>query len=160
MSQEWKRWKPTDYHQKQLCTHRDIVSCIINDTGGKMSFVESILLGVQTDRSANFRKLWRIFFELLQGNLPEHLGRTSMFRELVCFQFQAYFQDCYEVFEHLPNHCIIGKNPHLSILGQRREMICQDLARGTLKDDTFAFKLGRKKPHHSTKLTHHISLLP
>jgi len=61
MSQEWKRRKPIDYHRKQSCRQRDIITCITNETGGKMSFVGSILLGVWTDRSANFRKLWRIF---------------------------------------------------------------------------------------------------
>jgi len=111
-------------------------------------FLEYELIEVQISESSGE------FLKLLQGNLPEHLGRTSMLTELVCIQFQPYFQDCYEVFKHLPNHCIIGKKLNLSILRQRGGMICQDLARGMLKEDIFAFNLRRTPPLYKTHKPH------
>lgn len=74
--------------------------------GGKKHLLEAFLLEYKLTE-LQISQSFGEFFKLLQGNLQEHLGRTSMFRELVCLQFQAYFQDCYEVFKHLPKHCII-----------------------------------------------------
>lgn len=106
MSQESKRRKPRDYHRKQSCRHRDIISCITNETGGKCHLLEAFFLEYKLTEEQISESSGE-FLKLPQGNFPEHLGRSSMFRELVCFQFQVYFRDCYGVFKHVPNHYII-----------------------------------------------------
>lgn len=58
--------------------------------GGKCHLLEAFFLEYELTE-VQISESFGEFLKLLQGNLPEHLGRTSMFRELVCFQFQVYF---------------------------------------------------------------------
>lgn len=92
MSQELKRQKPTVYHRKQSCRHRDIISCITNETGGKRHLLEAFLLEcelIEMSTSESFGA----FFKLLQGNLSEYLiSERKMLGSWFAFSFRFIFR--------------------------------------------------------------------